>query len=107
MKTTLEKILVALVIVIVIYAVITTFEKRKFESKYYSEVDNSEVVLDSMAVIKSQLKDLTLKQQYLLDSIEDAADLTNSKLQEDEKRINDSVISDRKRDSIRAAYENK
>lgn len=92
-------------LIISIYAIVVTFEKRKFKNKYYSEIDKTEESIDSIKALNFIVKDLTLKQQIWTKNVQNQSEATNNKLIQDEKTIDNSVITDRERDSILASYE--
>lgn len=96
----------ALLIVVSIYAVVTTFQKVKIKNLYQTEIDKQKVILsDSIGVLNLQLKDLTLKQQIWTKNVQNETDQNHNKLIQDEKTIDNSVVTDSKRDSVRAKYE--
>ena len=86
-----EKILIAIIIVISLYATITTFEKRKIESQLESQITT---VNDSIDKLNLRLKDLTNNASNWTNDAKDQSNTINNKLKEDEKAINNYVITD-------------
>ena len=108
MKTTTEKILISIVVLLIIYAAVTTFEKLKFESKYNSEVEKGITVInDSIDALNLQLKDLTLKQQNWTENVQKQSNDIHNKLKSDEETIDNSVVTDNELADFIAKHENR
>lgn len=104
MKITVEKILVA---VIVIYAMVVTFENNKIESLYNAEIEkNITIVNDSIDTLNLRIKNLTQKQQIRTKNVQKESNDINEKLKQDEKIIDDSNISDDELADFIAKHEN-
>lgn len=107
MNTFLEKILLTAVLVVGVYAVITTFEKRKVEALYNAELEKGITIInDSIDALNLQIKDLTKKHQTKTSNTQKTSAAINDKLQEDENIINNSDPSDDELNAFIAKHEN-
>lgn len=103
----LEKTLIVIGIILVIYGAIITLEKRKFESKYNSEIEkNIKIVNDSIEALNLRLKDLTKKQQNWTEDVQKESKAINDKLKKDEKAIDNYIVTDTELANFISRHEN-
>ncbi len=98
----------AIILVISVYAIITTFEKRKIESKYNAEIEKGITIInDSIDKLNLQIKDLSIKLKTKTKNIQKGSKDINDKLKQDEKDIDNSIVNDDELKNFISKHENR
>ena len=103
----LEKVLSAIVVILVIYGSTVTLEKQKFENKYNTELEKQvTIVNDSIEALNNKLKALTQNAQNWTNNAKEESNAINEKLHQDEEAIDNYIVTDADLSAFLAKHEN-
>ena len=95
MSTLIEKVLVIILIIVCIYAGVTTLQKNKVDRLYNEELQKNVIIIsDSIEMLNRSIKHLRYNLEHKTDSVIIKYKYIHTKLLENEKRINNFIVTD-------------